>query len=326
MYNKAKLDLFKNLLEAAGSDDVDANQRQESDTMSIKLEKEDLEAIMARAMTTAMSASANPVSAAAASARSGGDIDEQGELFAVSVKLSEFWTEDPEAWFDRAENQFYTRGIKEDATKFSHCVQALSYAQHKEVRALIRNPPKGTSYPALKEALCSAFSKTQLDKDTEFLNLKHLDNRDPRSVARQIDSLLEDPASLPRAGMINLLPQDVRMALATVEGLDTHHKVAAQAYKIINMKKDRSSVNVVESTPKEEDNEIDAIQKGRPQRGGRGSGGSARGGAGKQEKGEAFVCFAHKKFGMGAFSCKSGCSFAALPLARKEAGNGTAGR
>ena len=52
--------------------------------MAIKLEKEDLESIMARAMTTAMAAN-NPVSAAAASARSGGDIDEQGELFAVSV-------------------------------------------------------------------------------------------------------------------------------------------------------------------------------------------------------------------------------------------------
>ena len=131
--------------------------------MSIKLEREDLESLMARAMTTAMSAASNPASIA--SARSGGDVDEKGELFAVSVKLSDFWSEDPEAWFDRADNQFLTRGIKEDATKFSHCVQALTYAQHKEVRALIRNPPKGTSYPALKKALCSAFGKTQLDKD-----------------------------------------------------------------------------------------------------------------------------------------------------------------
>ena len=93
-------------------------------------------------------------------------------------------------WFDRADNQFATRGIKEDATKFSHAVQALSYSQHKEVKALIRNPPKGTSYVALKEALVTAFGKTQLDKDTALLNLKHLDNRDPRSVAREIDSLL----------------------------------------------------------------------------------------------------------------------------------------
>ena len=292
--------------------------------MSIKLEKDDLESLMARAMSTAMSAaSANPTSiASAASARSGGDMDEQGELFAVSVKLSDFWSEDPEAWFDRADNQFYTRGIKEDATKFSHCVQALSYAQHKEVRALIRNPPKGTSYTALKEALVAAFGKTQLDKDTEFLNLKHLDDRDPRSVARQIDSLLEDPASLPRAVMINLLPQDVRVALATVEGLDTHHKVAAQAYRIINMKKDRSTVNAVRSQPprEEEREEVDAIHKsgGRPPRNN-----SAKSGG---QKSDNFVCFSHKKFGMKAFTCKPGCSFAGLPLAQREAGNGPAGR
>ena len=125
--------------------------------MSIKLDKEDLESIMARAMTTAMSATNNPMAAAAASALSGGDVDEQGELFTVSVKLSDFWTEDPEAWFDRADNQFYTRGIKEDATKFSYCVQALSYAQHKEVRALIRNPPKGTSYPTSGESWVPTF-------------------------------------------------------------------------------------------------------------------------------------------------------------------------
>ena len=99
--------------------------------------------------------------------------------------MADFWSEDPESWFDRADNQFITRGIKEDATKFSHAVQALSYTQHKEVKALIRNRPKGTSYLALKAALISALGKTQLDKDTELLNLKHLDNRDPR-----IDSLL----------------------------------------------------------------------------------------------------------------------------------------
>ena len=63
----------------------------------------------------------------------------------MSVKLADFWSEDPESWFDRADNQFVVRGIKEDATKFSHAVQALSYSQHKEVKALIRNPQKGTS-------------------------------------------------------------------------------------------------------------------------------------------------------------------------------------
>ena len=146
---------------------------------------------------------------------------------------------------DRADNQFRIRGIKEDATKFSHAVQALSYSQHKEVKALIRNPPTGTSYPELKKALIAAFGRTQLDKDTELLNLKTLGDRDPRLVARMIDSLNEDPSSLPRAVMINMLPQDVRTALATVPGLDTHHKIAEHAYTILNMRKDRSSINAV---------------------------------------------------------------------------------
>ena len=161
------------------------------------------------------------------------------------------------------------------------------------------------------------------------MNLKHLDNRDPRSVAREIDSLMEDPASLPRAVMINLLPQEVRVALATVGGLDTHHKVAEQAYKIINMSKDRSTVNEVRQPCtackcQVETAEVDAIHRGGP----RNTGNRPRPAQGGAKKGESenFVCFSHKKFGRRAYSCKPGCSFADLPLATREAGNGPAGR
>ena len=118
--------------------------------MTLNLAREDLRVIMQEAMqageTKAMER--KPL------ARSGGNLDENGEIFAVSVKICDFWTEDPESWFDRADNQFRIRGIKEDAMKFSHAVQALSYTPHKEVKALIRNPPRDASYPALKKALC----------------------------------------------------------------------------------------------------------------------------------------------------------------------------
>ena len=179
-----KLDLFKNLLgEAAESNDFaerhqsqSESDREEDDVRTemsqIKLEREELRIIMQEAMAAGESrAINNPLTAASVSARSGGDVDERGELFAVSIKLADFWSEDPESWFDRADNQFITRGIKEDATKFSHAVQALSYTQHKEVKALIRNPPKGTSYPALKAALISAFGKTQLDRDLSLIHI-----------------------------------------------------------------------------------------------------------------------------------------------------------
>ena len=227
------------------------------------------------------------------------------------------------------DNQFLVRGIKEDSTKFAHVVQALGFAQHKEVRALIRSPPKDASYTAQKKALVSAFVRTQLDKNTKLLDLKHLGDRDPTSVARDIDALCEDPASLPRAVMINLLPQDVRTALAAVPGLDDHHKVAEQAYIVMNMRKDRGSINAVrQPMPSEDPEEIDAIGTRRPQRsGGRNGGRTAMRDGPPRAAGETYICFAHKKFGAKAFSCKPGCTFESFPLAKRgEAGNGPAGR
>ena len=178
----------------------------------------------------------------------------------------------------------------------------------------------------------SAFGRTQLDKTTELLNLKHLGDRDPRSVAQDIDALCEDPATLPRAVMINMLPQDMRTALATVPGLDTHHKVAEQAYIVMNMRKDRGSIDSVrqsrQAAPSEDEDalEVDAIQqRGRGQRG-RGNGKTnPQSTAPSKGRVELFVCFAHKKFGSGAFTCKTGCTFAGFPLAQRGAGNAPAG-
>ena len=248
-------------------------------------------------------------------------------------RSSSFWTEDPESWFDWVDSQFLVRGIKEDATKFAYVVQALDFAQHKEVKALIRKPPKGDSYPALKKALVTAFGKTQLNKDKELLNLKHLGDRDPRSVAREIDALCEDPSSLPSAVMINLLLQDVRTALVTVDGLDDHHKVAEHAYHIVNMRKDQSTVNSVCQPAQREDEdpqEVDAIGgRGRPHCGGGGGskvGGQTNKGKESKESNESFVCFAHKKFSSRNFTCKPNCKFTGFPLAQRGAGNTPASR
>ena len=335
-----KLDIFKNLL---GEGENAEQRREESDEgeseegarmTEVKLERDDLKTLMREAMAAGREDAMAAMSSKTPSAKGGVD-DETGDINALSVKLSNFWTEDPDSWFDRADNQFLVRGIKEDATKFAYVVQALDYAQHKEVRAIIRNPPKGASYAALRKALVSAFGRTELDKNTELLNLKHLGDRDPRSVARDIDALCEDPASLPRAVMINLLPQDVRTALATVEGLDTHHKVAEQAYIVMNMRKDRGSINAVKQqrqwAPSEDEDtqEVDAIQQRRkPQRGrGNGKPSSMPGPqSNSKRREELFVCFAHKKFGSGAFTCKPGCTFEGFPLAQRGAGNGSAGR
>ena len=120
--SETKLDLFKNLLGEAADDSAEQHQgqielesdREEENIMTIKLEREELHTIMQEAMAARENRAMGPLAAA----RSGGDVDERGEVFAVSIKLADFWSEDPESWFDRVDNQFAVRGIKEDATKF----------------------------------------------------------------------------------------------------------------------------------------------------------------------------------------------------------------
>ena len=43
----------------------------------------------------------------------------------TTIKLPEFWPDDPEVWFARVESQFNTKGINADCAKFDHIVAAL---------------------------------------------------------------------------------------------------------------------------------------------------------------------------------------------------------
>ena len=58
-------------------------------------------------------------------------------IHAVSLKLPEFWTDDPEVWFVRVEAQFRSRAITLDSTKFDYVVTALDNRTAAEVKAII---------------------------------------------------------------------------------------------------------------------------------------------------------------------------------------------
>ena len=140
-------------------------------------------------------------------------------------------------------------------------------------------------------------------------------------------ALNENPQTLLRAVVIDMMPQDVRVALGSMATESTLEEIGEQAYKIIDLRKDRKGkgVNAIKrqaaSTESDEEEEVNVVMKGKS----RSKGDTRRPRNGTKEDGP-FVCFAHKKFGQQAFSCKPGCSFADLPLAQRGAGNGNAGR
>ena len=74
-------------------------------------------------------------------------------------------------------------------------IQTLDKRQTKEIKSILKNPPRGASYPAVKKALIQTFEKTQLEKDAELLGMFCLGDRDPRSVIRLLDGAEDDWAA-----------------------------------------------------------------------------------------------------------------------------------
>ena len=101
------------------------------------------------------------------------------KIEAVAVKLPEFWTDDPEIWFLRAEAQFRSKSIIIDQTKFDYIITALDNRAAAEVKAVLLNPPEQGKYNALKTALLNAFGKSQLQKDAELINISGLGDKKP---------------------------------------------------------------------------------------------------------------------------------------------------
>ena len=59
------------------------------------------------------------------------------EVQAVSVKLPEFWPDDPEVWFIRVEAQLRSRAITQDQTRFDYVVAALDNRAIVEIKAVL---------------------------------------------------------------------------------------------------------------------------------------------------------------------------------------------
>ena len=86
---------------------------------------------------TAIAVSSRPSS----SQTTGNQDSDLTAIHAVSLKLPEFWTYDPEVWFVRVEAQFRSRAVTLDSTKFDYVLTALDNRTAAEVKAIICQPP-----------------------------------------------------------------------------------------------------------------------------------------------------------------------------------------
>lgn len=111
------------------------------------------------------------------------------EIHAASVKLPQFWTYCPDAWFIHAEIQFATKGITLDRTKYEYIITALPQEVIVTVLDLIQNPPVTDLYNSLKKALVERHSLSETSRLEKILSDSEMGGRKPSEFFRSLNLL-----------------------------------------------------------------------------------------------------------------------------------------
>ena len=211
---------------------------------------------------------------------------------AASLKLPEFFAEDPELWFGRIEAQFGNKGITQDTTKFNYVYGALDFATCKEVRPVLKDPPDEGKYEALKAALIEVFGKDQAEKDAMLLHIPGLGDQNGSALWRRIQSLNHDPSSLKRAIFLDKLPAEMRSTLAVNDKLfkDNMQDLVKAVDAIVRA---RSCSNHVNQVSTDNPQEAAAVQRHKQPR---------QQPQAKQEK-SGTLCYFHTRWGRDARNC-----------------------
>ena len=133
----------------------------------------------------------------------------------VSVKLPDFWTEDPDLWFLNAQAAFRKAQITQSKTKFDHIVQKLPQKIMVSVRGLIMGSAASseTPYESLKAKLVSSYTLIHWQKVSKVIHHPGLGDRCPTALMDAMLALLpedEKPGCLFQGLFLERLPVEMR--------------------------------------------------------------------------------------------------------------------
>ena len=112
----------------------------------------------------------------------------------VSVKLPDFWTEDPDFWFLHAEAAFRNAQITQSKTKFNHILQKLPQKIMVSVRRLIMGSAvfSETPYEDLKAKLVFSYTLSRWQKVSKLIHHPGLGDVRPTALMDVMLALLPE--------------------------------------------------------------------------------------------------------------------------------------
>ena len=270
------------------------------------------------------------INSAAAAAASGNNpaVPNTGNEFLLAVvsstiNLPGFWLEKPSTWFNMCESAFAVRQITSSITKYHHCVGKLPAETVATVEDVIEN--YGTfadPYTELKQRLCRAYGRSDMQKVNDLLDLPNLGSEKPSVLMDNILSLWPDITTKESSKLLlglflRRLPLQMRSQLANFPATNPA-QLAAAADAIWSQSGGQVSaaaVTVAAATsgrPRSPSPRPNASgSRGRnqtpaPKRSGGGSGGRPQK---KWKDPVPGLCFYHCNFGARATKCEHGCQW-----------------
>lgn len=151
----------------------------------------------------------------------------------VSVRLPDFWRNDPAMWFAQAEAQFALAGVVRDHTKYNHIVAKVDQHTICHIAGLVTNPPLTNKYPTIKARLISRFVLSPQAKLEQLLGSCDLGDMRPTHLLAKMQELsmgLNVNAELLKMLFLQRMPANVKAILAISDGSLT--KLAEMADKM----------------------------------------------------------------------------------------------
>ncbi|XP_046802100.1 uncharacterized protein LOC124418775 [Lucilia cuprina] len=184
------------------------------------------------------------------------------DLYATSVKLPQFWTNCPEAWFIHAEMQFTTKGISLDKTKYEHIITALPQEVIMTVLDIIQNPPPNNLYNNLKKILVDRHSLSETSRLEKILSDSEIGNRKPSEFYRSLSLLAGNSFSpdILKKLWLRKLPKSLNVALTGSNHNDINDMIQL-ADRIWEVMYNSEVASIKEHTPTNIENIVENLTK-----------------------------------------------------------------
>ncbi|XP_053698897.1 uncharacterized protein LOC128745852 [Sabethes cyaneus] len=176
---------------------------------------------------------------------------------AISVKLPDFWKNDPAMWFVQAEAQFVLAGVVRDETKYYHIISKIDQSVICHVSDLIQNPPVEEKYDKVKARLISRFEVSAQGKLEILLHACDLGDMRPTHLLARMQELeagLNISDDVLRALFLQRMPDKAKPILSISDG--TLAKLAEMADKIVE-----STAAAVAATTSSAEGELSSLHE-----------------------------------------------------------------